>query len=83
MAFDYNHRVHMMSDDMPSLHSITAAEVASFGYYMYHSGLNPPSVLDPSQMDPAKNLNEGSWSDPGTQNGMLPVRAERPRNNNK
>ena len=70
MSVDYNHRVHMSSDDMPALHNVISAEVAGLGYYMYHGGINPPSYEDPRQLDPSKSLTEGSWSSEGTQNGM-------------
>ena len=37
MAADYNHRVHLSSPDMPSMHLCDAANgFAMMGYYMYH-----------------------------------------------
>lgn len=46
MQASYNHRVLLNDSDIPSLNLVQFASGAnSMGYYMYHGGNNPHSLL--------------------------------------
>ena len=71
MAAAYNHRVHMFSDDMPSMHTVDVANGFNMlGFYMYHGGNNPHSTVHHDRDDPATTLQESSFQPAGAQNPM-------------
>ena len=70
MATAYNHRVRMYSEDMPSLHiTLLGNGVNCLGYYMYHGGTNPHSIVNVSDC-PETTLQESSFQPAGAQNPM-------------
>ena len=69
MAAAYNHRVHMDPDDMPAMHLVDVGSgVNGLGYYMYHGGNNPHSVVHDDS--PEYTLQESSFQPAGAQNPM-------------
>eukprot|EP00038_Savillea_parva_P010016 m.187353 g.187353 ORF g.187353 m.187353 type:complete len:1053 (-) comp17044_c0_seq1:101-3259(-) len=72
MAAAYNHRVHMDPDDMPSMHLCDVGDgVNQMGYYMYHGGNNPHSLVYTNNRDaPETTLQESSFQPAGAQNPM-------------
>eukprot|EP00944_MAST-04C_sp_MAST-4C-sp1_P010268 g10268.t1 len=70
MAAPYNHRVHLSPDDMPSLHLVgVGSGFNGVGYYMYHGGNNPRSLVFPGN-DPKTTLQESSFQPAGARNPM-------------
>ena len=70
MAAPYNHRVHLSPDDMPSLHLVgVGSGFNGVGYYMYHGGNNPHSLVFPGN-DPKTTLQESSFQPAGAKNPM-------------
>jgi len=70
MATSYNHRVRMYEDDMPSLHLVRLGNGCNLlGYYMYHGGSNPHSLVDRSDC-PESTLQESSFEPAGSNNPM-------------
>ena len=68
MAGPYNHRVHLSPDDMPSLHLVgVGSGFNGVGYYMYHGGNNPRSLVFPGN-DPKTTLQESSFQPAGARN---------------
>ena len=68
----YNHRVHMDSADMPSMHlTMVASGVNGLGYYMYHGGNNPHSLR--YNDDPNVTLQESSFQPAGAANPMTSI----------
>ena len=72
MAAAYNHRTHMFSEDMPSMHLVDVADSFNgLGYYMYHGGNNPHSTVHTTDRDaPNTTLQESSFQPAGAQNPM-------------
>ena len=72
MAADYNHRVHLSSADMPSMHICDVANGFNMmGYYMYHGGNNPHSTMWTNDRDaPNTTLQESSFQPAGAPNPM-------------
>ena len=72
MAAAYNHRVHMMSADMPAMHLVDLGSgVNQLGYYMYHGGNNPHSTVHAKDRDaPNSTLQESSFQPAGAANPM-------------
>ena len=69
MAAAYSHRLHMDPDDMPSMHLVDVGSgVNMLGYYMYHGGNNPHSVLHDDA--PENTLQESSFQPAGAKNPM-------------
>ena len=61
MAAAYNHRTHLEADDMPSLHLVDVGSgFNGLGYYMYHGGNNPHSLLHSGDA-PNTTLQESSF----------------------
>ena len=57
MAASYSHRIHLESDDMPSMHLCdVGGGVNALGYYMYHGGNNPHSTIHHDLDAPEMNL---------------------------
>ena len=75
MAAAYNHRVHMYAIDMPSMHTcFLGAGVNMLGYYMYHGGNNPHSLVNgkgsPLRDAPNTTMQESSFQPAGAQNEL-------------
>ena len=74
MAAAYNHRVHMFSEDMPSMHLVDVGNGFNMlGFYMYHGGNNPHSLLpyaSDERDQPANTLQESSFQPAGAANPM-------------
>ena len=70
MAAAYNHRIHLEADDMPSLHLVDVGSgFNGLGYYMYHGGNNPHSLLHSGDA-PNTTLQKASFQPAGAQNPM-------------
>jgi beta-galactosidase len=72
MAASYNHRVHMDAADMPSMHLCDVGDgVNQLGYYMYHGGNNPHSLIHTDDRDaPETTMQESSFQPAGPANPM-------------
>lgn len=72
MAAAYNHRVHMEAADMASMHLCdVGGGVNELGFYMYHGGVNPRSLVHTADRDaPDTTLQESSFQPAGAQNPM-------------
>jgi len=75
MAAAYNHRVKLNSSDMPAMHLCdVGVGVNAMGYYMYHGGNNPHSLVHShNQDDPNTTLQESSFQPAGAANPMPSV----------
>eukprot|EP00052_Salpingoeca_macrocollata_P009886 m.77600 g.77600 ORF g.77600 m.77600 type:complete len:593 (+) comp17301_c0_seq1:380-2158(+) len=70
MASCYAQRVHMEAFDMPSFHlTFLASGSSCLGFYMYHGGNNPHSLLFKHDY-PNETLQESSFQPAGAQNPM-------------
>eukprot|EP01043_Picozoa_sp_COSAG02_P033225 COSAG02_NODE_2259_length_9330_cov_25.813455_7_plen_586_part_00 len=71
MAASYSHRIHLESDDMPSMHLCdVGGGVNALGYYMYHGGNNPHSTIHHDLDAPETTLQESSFQPAGAANPM-------------
>lgn len=71
MAASYTHRIHLESNDMPSMHLCdVGGGVNALGYYMYHGGNNPHSTIHHDLDDPKTTLQESSFQPAGAANPM-------------
>jgi beta-galactosidase len=71
MAASYIHRIHLESDDMPSMHlCMVGGGVNALGYYMYHGGNNPHSTIYHDMDNPNTTLQESSFQPAGGANPM-------------
>jgi hypothetical protein len=69
-AAAYNHRVHMDPSDMPAMHLCdVGGGINQLGYYMYHGGNNPHSVVHAGDA-PEQTLQESGFQPAGAQNPM-------------
>jgi hypothetical protein len=63
----------MFSEDMPSMHLVDVADSFNMlGYYMYHGGNNPHSLIHAHDRDdPRTTLQESSFQPAGAQNPVI------------